>query len=94
MTEMYRRRRDVFCEGLARLGWRLRVPDATFYVWLRAPDGYTSAAAVARLLEEANVVTTPGNGFGATGEGYVRAALTVGEARIAEAVDRIGKIAW
>ena len=94
MTAIYRGRRDVFCEGLKKLGWDLKVPDATFYVWFKAPAGHTSEQAVARLLEEADVVVTPGNGFGASGEGYVRAALTVDEKRIAEAVERIGKLKW
>ena len=49
---------------------------------------------VERLLEEADIVTTPGSGFGEAGEGYVRAALTVDEERLAEAVERIGKLTW
>jgi LL-diaminopimelate aminotransferase len=94
MNAIYRARRDVFCAGMQRLGWKLRVPDSTFYVWFRAPEGYSSERTVARLLEEANVVVTPGNGFGAAGEGYVRAALTVDRSRIAEAVERIGRLTW
>jgi LL-diaminopimelate aminotransferase len=94
MTALYRGRRDVFCDRMQKLGWKLRVPESTFYVWFRAPEGYTSEKTVARLLDEADVVVTPGNGFGAAGEGYVRAALTVDETRIAEAVDRIGKLPW
>ena len=94
MTELYRRRRDVFCSGLSKNGWKLRVPDATFYVWFHAPEGWTSERTVTRFLEEADIVTTPGNGFGKAGEGYVRAALTVGEDRLAEAVERIGKLEW
>jgi LL-diaminopimelate aminotransferase len=94
MTAVYRERRDAFCDGLKKLGWGLRVPDATFYVWFRAPKGHTSQQVVTRLLEEADVVTTPGNGFGAAGEGYVRAALTVGVERIKEAIERIGRLTW
>jgi len=44
------------------------------------------------LLEEADIVMTPGLGFGEAGEGYIRAALTVDVARINEAVDRIAKV--
>ncbi len=57
------------------------------------PKGYTSAGFTSRLLTEAGIVTTPGNGFGAAGEGYVRMALTVNSERIREAVERIGRLA-
>ena len=94
MTAIYRGRRDVFCDGMLSKGWRLRRPDATFYVWIRTPAGWTSEKTASRVLEEADVVLTPGNGFGATGEGYVRAALTVDEKRLAEAVERIARLRW
>ncbi len=94
MTAIYRGRRDVFCNGLSKNGWKLCVPEATFYVWFHAPEGWTSERTITRLLEEADIVTTPGNGFGEAGEGYVRAALTVGEDRLAEAVERIAKLSW
>ncbi len=45
-----------------------------------------------RLIEEAHVVTVPGGGFGPAGEGYLRMALTVDNARIREAVERIAKL--
>jgi len=94
MTAVYRGRRDVFCDGLLKKGWKLRRPDATFYVWARCPEGWSSENTATRILEEADVVMTPGNGFGAAGEGYIRAALTVDEERLAEAVERIGKLSW
>jgi LL-diaminopimelate aminotransferase len=94
MVALYRRRRDVFCGGLVSKGWRLRPPDATFYVWARTPEGWTSERTATRILEEADVVVTPGNGFGAAGEGYVRATLTVEESRLAEAVERMGRLSW
>ncbi|MGC8643460.1 MAG: LL-diaminopimelate aminotransferase, partial [Isosphaeraceae bacterium] len=58
------------------------------------PKGYTSTELCGRLLEEANVVTTPGLGFGRTADGYIRAALTVETPRLLEAVDRIGKLSF
>ncbi len=94
MTALYLGRRDCFCDGLLSKGWKLVKPAATFYVWARCPRGWTSEKTATRILEEADVVMTPGNGFGAAGEGYVRAALTVGEERLAEAVERIGKLEW
>ena len=63
--------------GLKKLGYDLDMPKATFYVWLAAPPGFTSMAFTTHLLEKDRVVTIPGNGLGAPGEGYVRLALTV-----------------
>ena len=57
-------------KGLREAGFELETPSATFYLWVRVPEGYTSAAITERLLEEAGVVVTPGNGFGEPGEGY------------------------
>lgn len=90
--EVYRRRRDVLCEGLNRMGLAATAPGATFYVWARCPDGVDSMAFVSRCLAEADVVFIPGVGFGPTGEGYFRAAITVEGDRIAEAVERLGKV--
>ena len=89
---MYRRRRDALVDGLAAIGWHVPSPPATFYVWIPAPSGWTSEQCCTRLLEEADIVMTPGNGFGRPGEGFVRAALTVDEARIKEAVERMKRL--
>ncbi|MFQ5590568.1 MAG: LL-diaminopimelate aminotransferase [Phycisphaerae bacterium] len=92
--DVYRRRRDILVAGLRRAGWPVTPPPATFYVWAKLPRGEDSMPAAARILDEANVVVVPGAGLGPTGEGYVRFSLTVTEARIQEAVDRIAKLAW
>ena len=92
--KIYKERRDVLVEGLQKLGWDVKVPQASFYVWARVPKGYTSSDAVGKLLDEAAIVCTPGNGMGKSGEGYVRFALTVGVPRIKEAIERISKIKW
>ena len=57
-----------------------------------APRAITSTELCSRLLDEADVVTTPGIGFGRTADGYIRAALTVETPRLLEAVERIGKL--
>jgi len=88
----YQRRRDVLVRGLRALGWEVDVPRASFYVWIPVPKGYTSARFAAILLQQAGIVVTPGNGFGQFGEGFFRVALTVPEARIEEAVYRIGRL--
>ena len=92
MRELYQERRDALIGGLSSLGWRIKPPRATFYVWAAVPPGYNSRELCAWLLEKAGIVTTPGNGFGPNGEGYFRMALTVSKERIEEAVKRIAEL--
>jgi LL-diaminopimelate aminotransferase len=87
----YQERRDILYKGLKDFGMEVIMPKATFYLWTKVPKGFDSATFVAHLLEKAGVLGTPGNGFGAPGEGYIRFALTVPAARMKEAVERIGK---
>ncbi len=89
---LYRERRDAFIGALKGIGWDVPTPDATFYVWMPCPEGYTSTELCARILDEADVVTTPGLGFGRTADGYIRAAMTVDTPRLLQAVERIGKL--
>ena len=88
VNEVYTRRRDLMLEGLRKAGFELDTPKASFYLWVRVPQGYTSAQLATRLLEK-GVVVTPGNGFGAPGEGYFRIALTQKRERLQEAIERI-----
>jgi len=83
---IYQERRDVLVGGLRGLGFEVPVPKATFYVWLPVGD---SVAFAAKLLTGAGIVATPGVGFGASGEGYVRFAITRPVARIREALGRM-----
>lgn len=91
---IFERRRDLLCDGLNALGWKVTKPKATFYVWARIPrDDMTSAEFAAELLKRAHIVAIPGTGYGSEGEGYIRMSLTLlgdkdGE-RFAEAVRRI-----
>jgi LL-diaminopimelate aminotransferase len=86
---IFQERRDVMFAGLTGLGLKVQKPQASFYLWAKVPEGYTSASFVAHLLEKAEVLCTPGVGFGAPGEGYIRFALTKDVTRIKEAVERI-----
>jgi LL-diaminopimelate aminotransferase len=88
----YQRRRDVALAGLRNIGLTPVTPEAAFYVWMHVPEGATAAEFAARVLEEAGVVITPGTGFGPGGEGYVRMTLTVPEARLEEAIERMAKV--
>lgn len=92
MNAIYARRRDIVVDGLTRLGWRVERPRGTFYLWVKTPDGMSSADAAAWLLEKAGLIVMPGRAFGAAGEGYIRMALTVGEERLREAVERIAAL--
>ena len=89
MRGVYTARRDVLVKGLGEAGLAVKNPKATFYLWVRTPQGLTSSEFTARLLTEAGIVCTPGNGFGPSGEGYVRFALTKEVDRLGQAVDRI-----
>jgi LL-diaminopimelate aminotransferase len=93
MNKIYQERRDTLVDGLNKLGWAIKKPKATFYVWARLPKEHKSSIEFAGLvLDKANIIITPGIGFGENGEGYVRFALTVSKERIQEAVERLKKI--
>lgn len=92
MRALYQQRRDVLVDGLNALGWKVTKPKATFYVWIKIPVKEDSISFCARLLKEANIVATPGVGFGKYGQGYIRMALTVSKERIKEALERVKKI--
>ena len=92
MRAMYQGRRDVLVSGLQKLGLAVETPKASFYVWCPCPAGLSSAEFTLKMLNDAGIVATPGNGFGAPGEGYVRFALTVNQARLGEAVERLAAL--
>ncbi|HSA58662.1 MAG TPA: LL-diaminopimelate aminotransferase [bacterium] len=92
MRKIYRNRRRALVEGLKKIGWDVAEATAAFYVWVAVPKGYDSKRLAMKALEEAGVVITPGVGFGAGGEGYVRFALTRDEKRIGEAIERLAKL--
>jgi len=91
LRKIYQERRDTLVPGLKSLGLEVDPPPAAFYIWVTVPKGYTSASFTAHLLEKAGIVTTPGNGFGAPGEGYIRMTVCTSKERLAEAVERIKK---
>ncbi|HQH20614.1 MAG TPA: LL-diaminopimelate aminotransferase [Thermoleophilia bacterium] len=89
MCRVYRRRRDLLVTALRAVGMRVDPPKGTIYLWVPVPDGYTSASFTQQVLEQADVVVTPGAAYGPSGEGYVRLSLTVPDDRLEEAVRRI-----
>ncbi len=88
--KIYEERRNILFEGLSSIGWEVKKPQATFYIWAKIPEGSGSSLEVAKkLLKGKGIVATPGIGFGRFGEGYLRFALTVSKERIKEAVTRL-----
>jgi len=92
ICQLYQERRNTLIAGLQSLGWQVTVPKATFYVWLKIPKKTDSIKFSTLLLEKADIVVTPGVGFGKYGEGYIRMALTISKERIQEAVERLRRI--
>jgi LL-diaminopimelate aminotransferase len=89
---LYKRRRDVFLEGVRALGYPVETPKATLYVWMPVPPRYaTSLDFTTELVDKTGVLVSPGSGFGKAGEGYVRVALCVSEERMREATGRMAK---
>jgi alanine-synthesizing transaminase len=86
--DVYRARRDVLIEGLARAGWHVPPPRATMFVWAQIPDDHRAAGSLEfakYLLSEGKVAVSPGVGFGRAGDGFVRFALVENEHRIRQA---------
>ena len=91
MVAIYQKRRDKVVATLNKIGMKATPPKASLYIWAKIPDGYTSAEFATRLLDEALVVVTPGNGYGSQGEGYIRISLTTADDRLDEGLTRLQK---
>jgi LL-diaminopimelate aminotransferase len=92
IRKIYQERRDTLVSGLLGLGLSVDPPKATFYVWVSVPKGFTAMKFTMHLLDRAGIVTTPGSGFGKSGQGYIRMALTVPNERLMEAVGRMERL--
>ncbi len=93
INELYRRRRDLVCDALHRIGIPVRPPHGTIYVWAPVPEGFASSAAYCEhVLEQAAVVISPGAIYGPAGEGWFRISLTTPDERLLEAVERLGAL--
>ena len=90
--DVYARRHRLVADTLNDLGWNIKTPRATFYVWAPVPHGYDSIGFASHVLDEVGVNITPGVGFGAHGEGYFRLSVTAPDARLEEAMARMRKL--
>jgi alanine-synthesizing transaminase len=89
IADMYRKRRDVLCEGLNSIGWPVEKPKATMFVWAKIPQPYLEMGSLEfskKLLIEAKVAVAPGIGFGQYGDDHVRFGLIENEHRTRQAI--------
>lgn len=89
ISDMYRRRRDVLCDGLNSIGWHVVRPKASMFVWAPIPEQFRAMGSLEftkLLLEEAKVAVAPGIGFGSYGDDYVRFGLIENEHRTRQAI--------
>lgn len=87
--KLYQERRDLLVDGLNEIGWEVMKPDAGMFIWAEIPKGWTSYEFTYALIDQANVVVTPGDAFGPNGEGYVRIALVQSLEKINKAISNI-----
>ena len=89
ICDMYRRRRDVLCDGLDSMGWAVEKPRATMFVWAPVPEQFREMGSLEfskKLLREAKVAVSPGVGFGQFGDGHIRFSLIENEHRTRQAL--------
>lgn len=89
ITETYRKRRDVLCDGLNAIGWSVEKPKATMFVWARIPEQFRAMGSLEfskKLLMDAKVAVSPGIGFGEYGDEYVRFGLIENQHRTRQAI--------
>ena len=86
---VYQRRRDRVVSALRSMGLTVEVPQASLYIWARIPDGFSSAEFAARLLEDIDIVVTPGSSYGQYGEGYIRLSLTTPDEQVEKGCQRL-----
>jgi aspartate/methionine/tyrosine aminotransferase len=96
-VEIFRKRAIAFVNGMNAIGWEVAMPDAAMYIWAKLPDrvneyySQRSMKFCIDLMEATGVIASPGIGFGAVGEGYIRFALVCEVKVLRIAIDRIGQ---
>ncbi len=89
ICEIYRKRRDVLCDGLNKIGWTIEKPKATMFVWSKIPDAYKEMSSLEfskKVLRDAKVAVSPGIGFGEFGDDHIRFSLIENEERTRQAI--------
>jgi LL-diaminopimelate aminotransferase len=93
LIDFYMTNAKLIREGLSKIGLKCYGGESAPYVWIHTPSNLTSWQFFDKLLNDAHVVSTPGSGFGASGEGYVRLSAFNSRENVQEALTRIQKIA-
>lgn len=94
ISRIYQRRRDYVVEGLRSLGWNVKMPKATMYLWVEIPEAYRSMGSLKfceTLARETGIALSPGVGFGEAGEGFVRISLVTRDSRFYDMLVRLKK---
>ena len=82
----YENRMSLLSDGLSKLGYEVKMPSGTFYLWMKVNENCENFAM--KLLDN-GIVVTPGSGFGTAGDNYVRFSLTITELDISKALEKI-----
>ena len=95
ICDLYKTRRDCLINGLHKVGWKIKKPKGTMFVWAKIPEKYIKMGSLQFtefLIKQAEVAVSPGIGFGEYGDEYVRFALIENEMRTKQAIKGIKKI--
>ena len=88
--QAYEHRRDLLCDGLTAIGWKVDRCPSTMFVWPKIPAKYTSSEDFAmELVEKTGMLVTPGSAFGPLGEGHVRMALVRSDEEIEKCIQAV-----
>ncbi len=89
IRQMYLKRRDVLCDGLNKIGWKVEKPKGSMFVWAKIPEQYQAMGSLEfakKLICDARVAVSPGIGFGSYGDDHVRFALIENPHRTRQAI--------
>src|SRR5262249_53083757 len=89
---LYKKRRDVMCDGLRSAGWAVENPKASMFLWAKIPEKFRHLGSVEftkLMMREAKVAFSPGAGFGRFGDDYVRISFIENEQRTRQAIRNI-----
>jgi LL-diaminopimelate aminotransferase len=94
LIENYLGNAKVLRDGAKKAGLKVFGGVNAPYIWARAPKGVTSLQVFDKILNEANVVITPGSGFGSKGEGYFRISAFNSRVNAGEVARRLQELKW